>query len=188
MNFKKLKPRFSRYWKTARSIRSAEDILNILKKLEQLAHTLVRPIVFTSAFWNVFVALPRIVFGLFLLTIPFRNALGMSTAEFQFASPSDLVLPQWLSWVTQDTLYWLDRIEHFVQGGMFIIGFNSRLLSAALLWIVLEQFITHTLHSSFSMILCLLFIFTCTYTIWIGSGKYGIDFFLSEKYAAKPLL
>lgn len=82
------------------------------KEIELLLKKLFSTVEFDPWWINIGLVLPRIAFGLILISEAWRVKIGMPVNEFQSLMPADLTLPEWLNWINEDTLRWFGRLEN----------------------------------------------------------------------------
>ena len=134
---------------------------------------------------NVLIAIPRIIFGALLISDLYRRKIGMPVNETSGYARQLMAIPGWPDWIDQDIILWIDIAEKIAQGSIFALGFNTRLAAFAMIWTSLDQWIKGLMSEPFFIPLYLLFLIACLYSLILGSGKFGIDFWISRKLGSR---
>lgn len=94
-------------------------------------------------------------------------------------------IPGWPDWIDKNIILWIDIAEKIARGSVFILGFNTRLVAFAMIWTSLERWFNGLLAEAFIIPLYILFISVCLYSLVLGSGKLGIDYWISRNLGSK---
>jgi len=156
----------------------------------------IKPIVFDKWYLDAGIAIPRVIAGL-MLSFEF----GSSKFGMPWSANDELGLFQVASWFPEDVLKfgapfslapklfaWLGAASEAI-GGLFIaIGLGTRfwglLLSITMLTAIFFQKWPDAMEygSSWPLLPAIGFLWISIYSIIHGSGKYGIDFYISRKW------
>lgn len=90
-------------------------------------------------------------------------------------------IPGWPDWIDKNMILWVDFAEKIAQGSFFIFGFNTRLVSIAMILTSFESWFSGIMTETFVLPLYILFISVCLCSLVLGSGKIGIDYWISRK-------
>ncbi|HKL14727.1 MAG TPA: hypothetical protein VJ915_03785 [Balneolaceae bacterium] len=177
--------KLKKQWDRLKSIKSRKDLFIVIEEIEDLFKRLFSSVEIKSGWVNLLIAVPRVTFGVFLLFDVWRIKIGMPVNELATLMPDQFVMPDWLSWIDKTMLNRLERIEYWVEGGMMITGFNTRLIALSLVWTAADGLFTSTTLGVWSVPLMPLFIVVCTYSVILGSGKIGIDYIIAKWFSKK---
>lgn len=164
-------------------------------KLKKSLLKLTKPIVFDKWYMNLFTAFPRILGGL-LLCFEF----GSSKFGMPWSTTKDMGLFEVASWFPEDivkfglpfsvapTLFaWLAAATETLGGLFLALGLGTRfwsvLIAITMLTAIFLQKWPDVIQygSSWPILPALGFLWISIYSIILGSGKFGIDYFLSKK-------
>lgn len=168
-----------------KQIRSKEGLFSLFQRLEQIGKALFAPVEIKSRFINMLIAIPRIVFGILLISDIWRKKIGMPLNETSGYALQLMEFPGWPGWIDKNMILWIDLFEKVGQGSIFLLGFNTRLASFAMLWSIAESWLNDLFTKSLTIPLCILFISVCLYSLVLGSGKIGIDYRISRRIQSK---
>lgn len=136
---------------------------------QSFLNKMITPINFSSWWLNMFVATPRVCYGIYY---PFLMSQYMKTQEITIFSKLmheyfDCIPPdfKWIAFLT--------KLGHIIEGFSWALGLNTRFAALGLLWTCIPLFLksNHDL-SILGLIL------TCLLVLWCGSGRYGVDFWI----------
>lgn len=164
-----------------KNIRSKEELLSMVEKLEKIGKALFASVEIKSRLINILMAFPRIAFGALLISDVWRRKIGMPVNETSGYASQLMEFSWWPDWIDQNMILWVDIAEKIAQGSVFIFGFNTRLVAFAMIWTSLERWFNGLLTEVFVVPLYILFISVCLYSLVLGSGKFGIDYWISRK-------
>lgn len=172
-------------WNRLISIRSGDDLLVMVKILERVFNKWSSAIQPLSWWKNVVIAVPRIYVGFLLLSTQWRLKMGMPVNQLQEMLHENKMTSEWLTTVGPDLLFWLDKAEGLALGGFMVTGLNTRLTALSILWTMTERVflsLVHPLTSSFMMTLLAI---VAGYSLIIGSGKLGADYWIVRLFRQK---
>ncbi|MCG2590008.1 DoxX family protein [Rhodohalobacter sulfatireducens] len=176
---------FERFLKKCRQIRSKDQLISFIEKLERVGKAFFAPVEIKSIFINVLIAIPRIAFGVILISDVWRRKIGMPVNETSGYVTQLMEIPGWPDWIDKNMILWIDIVEKIGQGSVFIFGFNTRLVAFAMIWTSLERWFNEFMIETLVLPLYILFISVCFYSLILGSGKIGIDYWISRKLDSK---
>lgn len=162
--------------------------------MKSLLKKWTKPIVIEKWYLNVLIAVPRILGGL-LLCFEF----GSSKFGMPWSTTEDMGLFQVASWFPEDvakfgipfsiapTVFaWLAAATETIGGLFLAFGLGTRIWSVLLACTMLTAIFLQKwpdameYGSSWPLLPALGFLWIALYSIALGSGKYGIDYFLSR--------
>lgn len=138
------------------------------KMLFQKTHIESRPL-------NVLMLIPRLLFGYFIFFDVGRQLIGLPVSEIQMLDAGSIELIRKFSPRLLEVLPWMERFDYWLQGSFLMIGFTTRLVSVGLLWLVADTLISSSQPMPPHFLTLTFFIITCSYSMVLGSGKYGVD-------------
>ena len=164
---------------------TGKSLLVVLDEIKSLMKKLYESVEVKSFWINFLMAIPRITFGVFLLFDVMRFKIGMPVNELVTQIPDELISAEWLNWIDKPLLIQLERIGHWIEGGMMILGFTTRVVAFSFTWTSIGELFSSTSLGVWSVPLMPLFIVTCIYSTILGSGKIGIDPVIAHWFSGK---
>lgn len=158
-----------------------------MKILKQITNPIVLP------HWSqdLLLAVPRIVCG-YLLTSDFgaqkfglpwsppENGLGFFEVAFWF--PKDVAHYGGIFAIAPAFLAWMGAFSEAVGGLFLLFGFQTRLFSFLILCTMLVAiFMQQIQNGMWNCLPALGFLWVSLFTMILGSGRFGVDYFISKK-------
>src|SRR6056297_1442808 len=171
--------------KRLKSIRTREDIMLLVKDIAELVTRIFSSLEITSWWKNAALSVPRIIIGCLILSEEWRLKLGIPLNKVQEYLPIDILNQTWFGWKSVDLLSWFDTIGFITLGGMMITGFNTRLSALSILWTASERLLHSEITHSVSIIWMILLVLVAGYSLILGSGKFGLDYWIAKKMKKK---
>ena len=166
-------------------IRSKARFLALVRNLQSFVTALFDSVKIKSTYLNVLIAIPRIATGILLIFDAGRAKIGMPVNETS-GYISELMETSFRpSWMDEKMTFWIDFLEKMGQGSVLILGFNTRIAAFAMLWSTAERWLNGLFTKSLATPLYILFIAVCLYSLILGSGKIGIDYWISRRIQSK---
>jgi uncharacterized membrane protein YphA (DoxX/SURF4 family) len=158
-----------------------------LEKFKCLMKKLYGSVEFQSYWINFLIAIPRVAFGMLLLFEVTRIKIGMPVDDLITQVPDEWISADWLSWIDKSMIMQIETLGYWIEGGMMILGFTTRVVAFSLAWTSLGGLFSSTSLGVWSVPLMPLFIVTCIYCTVLGSGKIGIDPVISRWFSRKKM-
>jgi putative oxidoreductase len=166
-----------------------------MKRIKAHLRKLIKPVVFDKWYMNVLIAIPRVLGGLMLCF-----EFGSSKFGMPWSTTDELGLFEVSSWFPEDvskfgipfvlapTLFaWLGAATEAIGGLFLAVGLGTRiwsiLLSITMLTAIFFQKWPDAMEygSSWPLLPAIGFLWISIYSIVLGSGKFGLDFWISRK-------
>jgi len=164
---------------------SKHELMSFIERIESIGKALFASVEIKSTPLNVLLAIPRIAFGFLLISNVWRQKIGMPVNETSGYATQLMEIPGWPDWIDKNMILWIDIAEKIGQGSVFIFGFNTRLVAFAMIWTSLEHWFNGFMIETLVLPLYILFISVCFYSLILGSGIIGIDYWISRKLDSK---
>jgi putative oxidoreductase len=165
------------------------------KKLIELSKKIIIPVDIKGWTSNILIAIPRIIGGL-LLTIDFGSSkFGMPWTD----SEKNLSLFQVAPWFPEDVakfgipfsiapvfFAWMAAASEAIGGLFLAFGFKTRVAAFLIgCTMLVAIFFQKSGEGTWNMLPAMGFLWISIYSIVLGSGKIGLDYFLSKKFFKK---
>ena len=165
------------------------------KKLIDLSKKIITPVDIKGWISNILIAIPRIIGGL-LLTIDFgASKFGMPWTD----SEKNLSLFQVASWFPEDVakfgipfsiapvfFAWMAAASEAIGGLFLVLGLKTRVAAFLIgCTMLVAIFFQKSGEGIWNMLPAMGFLWISIYSIVLGSGKIGLDYFLSKKFFKK---
>lgn len=158
---------------------------------------LTQPILLPSWWQDLLLASPRIICG-YLLTSSFgADKFGMPWSpedknlglfEIVFWFPGDVQSYGGIFAVFPAFFAWMAGFSEAVGGLFMMIGFQTRLASSLVFLTMLGAIFLQQIHQGmWNTLPALGFLWVSLYTLVLGSGKFGIDYFITKKQISAHL-
>ena len=159
-------------------------------RLLKLSNSLITPVIQKHWFGDFLFAIPRIVCGC-LLTASF----GSDKFGLPWSSTANLGFFEVAAWFPKDVaeyggifalapvfFAWMGAFSEAVGGLFLFLGFKSRIASFLILCTMLVAiFLQKWDQGLWSMLPAMGFLWVSMYTLYAGSGRFGIDYLISKK-------
>ncbi|WP_445748287.1 DoxX family protein [Polaribacter sp.] len=159
-------------------------------KILQLLKISLTPIIQKHWFGDLLFAIPRIICGL-LLTLSF----GSDKFGLPWSSTDNLGFFEVVAWFPKDvaeyggifTLFpvffaWMGTFAEAVGGLLLVLGFKTRIASFLIMCTMLVAiFMQKWDEGLWSMLPAMGFLWVSIYHLYLGSGRFGIDYLVSKK-------
>lgn len=159
-------------------------------RILKIAKIIITPIILKHWFADLLFAIPRIVCGL-LLTLSF----GSDKFGLPWSSTPDLGFFEVSDWFIKDVakfggvfkmfpnfFAWSAGFAEAVGGLFLVIGFKTRIASFLIMCTMLVAiFLQKWNQGLWGMLPALGFLWVSIYHLYLGSGKFGIDYIISKK-------
>lgn len=159
-----------------------------MKILKQITKPVLMP------YWwqDILISIPRIICGYLLTTsfgadkfgLPWSPAdknLGLFEVVFWF--PNDVASYGGIFAMFPVFFAWMGAFSEAVGGILLLLGFQTRIASFLIMSTMLVAIFMQQWNEGMWMMLPAMgFLWVSIYTLCIGSGRFGIDYFISKKY------
>ena len=161
-------------------------------RLKSIFKFLITPITLNHWFTDLVFAIPRILCGFFLTTMFGADKFGMPwTADSQ-----NLNLFEVSAWFPQDVaeygglfavapifFAWMGAFSEAVGGLFLMLGLKTRIVSFLIMCTMLVAiFMQKWDQGLWSMLPAMGFLWVAIYNLFLGSGRFGIDYLISKKF------
>ncbi|PWN07381.1 hypothetical protein [Rhodohalobacter mucosus] len=168
---------------------TSDDIINhflqISGKLIRLVRKLFTPIKIESLWKNAAIAVPRVIIGLMILSGIWHIDMGLPPEVYHETLQQNFTSLEDIEWLDTGLLKWFDSLGLLTMGGMMLAGFNTRLTALSILWTLSEGLIVNGIIPFTSYTTFGVFVFVAGYSLILGSGKLGIDYWLLRRMRQK---
>lgn len=152
---------------------------------------LTKPILQKHLFADVLFAIPRIICGLLL-----TSSFGSDKFGLPWSSTDNLGFFEVVAWFPKDVseyggifelfpvfFAWMGAFSEAVGGLTLILGFQTRVSSFLIMCTMLVAiFMQKWDQGVWGMLPAMGFLWVSVYNLYLGSGKFGIDYLLTKKY------
>lgn len=159
-------------------------------QLLQLTHTIMTPVVQKHWMGDLLFGIPRIICG-FLLTASF----GSDKFGLPWSSTTNLGLFEVVAWFPEDVasyggvfalapvfFAWMGAFSEAVGGLLLMVGFKTRIASFLIMCTMLVAiFMQKWEQGLWSMLPAMGFLWVSIYHMYVGSGRFGIDYLITKK-------
>lgn len=169
---------------------SNSNIFLLMKILLKLSKVFITPNNQKHWFGDFLFAIPRVICGL-LLTVGF----GSDKFGMPWSSTPNLGLFEVVAWFPKDVaafgglfavfpvfFAWMGAFSEAVGGLLWVLGFQTRIASFLIMCTMLVAILMQKLGGGvWGMLPAMSFLWVSMFTIYLGSGRFGIDNLISKK-------